>query len=880
MKQISRFLVGLTLTFLTVLPMYAQQENTAFYIYQNDGHFDGFFYDEVEKISYSVIDTLGIEHDDVVSQLIVTADSTYRIMLSAIDSVSFVQPEIIFNPKLIDMQKTGMSGCVYAHSTDDNGYTTVGFDLVVAPDGFQFPKEGDILVDFIENYGGHVTKVEEDTRNNALEVTLSPITSFKDIFEQFTTVEQYGTDMSGNLVRRRIAGMPELNVGEFPSSTRRNADSSVEMELFKFSLNRHFMLYNDPVNNKSISIDVNTETPVTARASWNLTDRKYMGLTIKVKPSLQLGFTVDYKFKDIFPAGFGEYNCIWIPGVAPLFQVNISPDAFLRGDCHATFNFQLPKQQGQFWFKLEYDGDKKDYWGWGMDFGVNTPPGEKEPDYLQESENNPWASGSLSFTGFVQTGIQQKFAFGTGKLLSWLIGSSVEAVTYIGPKLSGELKFALDTGTDMLSLYNLMKDSKLTFNPLAVDYESSAMVNTWLSGQQKVTLIDGSLGLLPGINEMEAYLFPDFEIDVQMGKTADGFWRTADVTVKPSRNVILPVEFGIGVYDYNNNLKDFTWCVAHDLPMYGLLESSWPKDAVLQTQFTLPKDGQYTIRPILNIGAFGILAASPSYEVDGLYFRVNDTDVPPLIFDFANPQHISFPVETNALRGVCSTNALKASISNGIFTLNVDEDKLSIKTKHNGTLLHSFVFGGVDNSGAEVLTDHPYPLLEMGDMKFENIELRGHLDAKPLTCEVSDAPGNQAEGEILTRTCHGTSKGTEGDPESLEGQKTWDIAFDLSRTFLQHQGDVQFTWKNDLKGHAYIKNYRTSRFSGYSHRDYSTNEKITAVAIERDFEFEGEYKVKSISETMTLTFKNGDTYSRTWIIPGEEIPILNFIYIE
>ena len=76
----------------------AQDENAAFYIYQNDGHFDGFFYDQVQKITYSRVDTAGIEWDDYVSQEIVTEDSTYRIMLSAIDSVGFVQPEIKYNP--------------------------------------------------------------------------------------------------------------------------------------------------------------------------------------------------------------------------------------------------------------------------------------------------------------------------------------------------------------------------------------------------------------------------------------------------------------------------------------------------------------------------------------------------------------------------------------------------------------------------------------------------------------------------------------------------------------------------------------------------------------------------------------------------------------
>ena len=78
----------------------AAQEQDAFYVYQNDGHFDGFFYDEVEKIRYSKTDTLGFEHEVFVSQEIVTADSTYRFMLTAIDSIGFHQPEIIYNPRL------------------------------------------------------------------------------------------------------------------------------------------------------------------------------------------------------------------------------------------------------------------------------------------------------------------------------------------------------------------------------------------------------------------------------------------------------------------------------------------------------------------------------------------------------------------------------------------------------------------------------------------------------------------------------------------------------------------------------------------------------------------------------------------------------------
>ena len=80
----------------------------AFYIYQNDGHFDGFFYDQVKQIRYSRFDTLGIERSEYVSQEIVTEDSVYRIMLTAIDSVSFVQPEIRFAKGVRFMRDEGM----------------------------------------------------------------------------------------------------------------------------------------------------------------------------------------------------------------------------------------------------------------------------------------------------------------------------------------------------------------------------------------------------------------------------------------------------------------------------------------------------------------------------------------------------------------------------------------------------------------------------------------------------------------------------------------------------------------------------------------------------------------------------------------------------
>lgn len=76
----------------------AQTIGEAFYIYRNDGGFNAFFRSEIDSITYSCYDTDSVLYDDIVTQVIVTADSTYRIPLAAIDSVSFVTPETVYRP--------------------------------------------------------------------------------------------------------------------------------------------------------------------------------------------------------------------------------------------------------------------------------------------------------------------------------------------------------------------------------------------------------------------------------------------------------------------------------------------------------------------------------------------------------------------------------------------------------------------------------------------------------------------------------------------------------------------------------------------------------------------------------------------------------------
>ena len=211
----------------------AQSETDAFYIYQNDGHFDGFFYDDVIKITYSRLDTLGYEHSDYVSQEIVTADSTYRIMLAAIDSVGFVQPEVKYNPRLRLVGEDQLFSKMLSHDAEYENLVFAGN----TPHNMK-PKVGDVFASFDvdDGWSGKVTEVKTSGGNIA--VKCSPIDDITDIFERFVMVEQYDGNRQGQLVRRRVAGRPDLTIRHTP----RRAEGTWEGDLFNFSIGGHIPL--------------------------------------------------------------------------------------------------------------------------------------------------------------------------------------------------------------------------------------------------------------------------------------------------------------------------------------------------------------------------------------------------------------------------------------------------------------------------------------------------------------------------------------------------------------------------------------------------------------------------------------------------------------
>ena len=80
MRALYKSLQRLTVAVIVGISVCAVQAQDAFYVYQNDGRFEGFFYDQIIRMYYAKTDTAGQDYDEYVSQIIETHDSTYCLL--------------------------------------------------------------------------------------------------------------------------------------------------------------------------------------------------------------------------------------------------------------------------------------------------------------------------------------------------------------------------------------------------------------------------------------------------------------------------------------------------------------------------------------------------------------------------------------------------------------------------------------------------------------------------------------------------------------------------------------------------------------------------------------------------------------------------------
>lgn len=160
--------------------MTAQERQQAFFVYRNDSGLDVFFYNNVDSITCSKLDTDSTLHDEYVVQEVWTPDSVFRIPLTAIDSVAFKPLPTIYKEGVKVIKNELLSYVISADSLKIDFSSNL-------PESLK-PKQGEKIVTnemndiFPYGFCGKVKKVTDYTDRITVECDSVNIS---DVYEQY-----------------------------------------------------------------------------------------------------------------------------------------------------------------------------------------------------------------------------------------------------------------------------------------------------------------------------------------------------------------------------------------------------------------------------------------------------------------------------------------------------------------------------------------------------------------------------------------------------------------------------------------------------------------------------------------------------------------------
>lgn len=603
MKKRSLFL----LVFLfSLLPIQAQE---ALYIYRNDNHFNAFFYEEIDSIVYSHLDIDSLVHDDYVTQEIYTNDSIFRIPLSVIDSIGFVNPEVIYKPNVKRVEEL-MSN--YLRGADELKLT---FDAKIpTKDKFQ---KGDILLCldfdnpfFEEGYVGKVTNTYVE--GNSYIVDCTPIDDLSDIFLQFIAVEEV-TPTSPNAVKaRRSEGHSDMDLF--------SKDMSLKYDLIK-------------TDNFTVALDGHLSANLRLKTTYKFTDENQfieMSLINSIGGGLGIKVEGETPFKT-FKHSLLKPPPARFPAACPVMKCQFTPSLFFRGELNASFYAYA-------------DLSKTSTYTWTY------RNGEFGGSFTTTKENGKptfeWGA-NFSVDGFVQAGVLFDFYFGTINMLG-LASAGTSLDIYAGPKLSGSLNVDLKkVGTG--NLYETLKESKMEFSLLSIDIEAKGKANFLGKSIAEHTFYEDSFKF----HKKDFYLFPEFS-DPEL--TCDVKAHSATLKSNVSRSIVpIPsysLRLGYGLYDKNQKLVQ----AVYDERPYRFNKN--------YNEYELPfssiKPGTYTACPIITIAGYDMPDIPTSQFVDITFAVTPFTDVADLIETDAATLHGHFEGNVEYLADNCQTGFIYA----------------------------------------------------------------------------------------------------------------------------------------------------------------------------------------------------------------------------
>ena len=492
-----RLLLSLILGTLS-LGTFAQE---AFYIYRNDGDFNGFFYDEVVEMRYSKLALDSVEHEQYVTYEVELADTVYRIPLAAIDSIGFQQPEIRFNPKVKWMEQEGL--CQYVIDASQSG---VAFKNI--PENM-IPQVGDVLLglptDSIakEKYveGSFCCIIDKVNKYDSGVVMAfgHAADQLSDVFDQFITIEEVATDTLGNVLYRRIAGCtPE---GLPRNIKAESGESSLNLINFEATLTRQWQ----PSDDSSVELTADVGVVLTFRAIYDISWSRFFvslehDLVVKTKPSIGLSVSKGFEFDtgELLPVGE-----ILFPATCPMFAINPLPSFFLRGEGKLETRLNMP--QVRIGIGQHYVMDSRTFFP--ITLGLHLGPDENETPTSEMLD----LTAQATLSGYVQAGIKFHGDIFTASWMKKIFRVYIGTLLYVGPKVSGEYKVSMDMWQmEGAYLYETLTNSHLNIALLSLDLEAKGSASLFGKEAEKKffdknwSFLTDTIHLAPRIKELTA----------------------------------------------------------------------------------------------------------------------------------------------------------------------------------------------------------------------------------------------------------------------------------------------------------------------------------------------------------------------------------------
>ena len=523
----------------------AQSIGDAFYIYRNDGQFNAFFRDEVLSIEYSNYDVDSVYYDEVVTQVVNTADSVYKIPLAAIDSVGFVQPEKKFQPDVLRMDEAWLP---YVISITDSSITFRPSTPLAL-----LPKQGQVMVaetydhPFETGFSGRVSQVR--TYPDSIVFDVEDI-FLSDIYQCLVAVgisSSEGSEENAACAQKRVLGMntapavkfpippiTDLTVGPVKISCTPTVILKYIVCLWEQNLKDYVDIRCYQTYDGSVSINAKLEKSYKPEPKW-------------VGPAITV------------PTG--------VPGLYGRVQVG----GFFRAEgsvqLSATRKFY---REGVSGFVYSEDSGFRGINEW------NNPPEED------------WEA-SVSIDGSMSAGVAGRLQFGIAheKL------ASADITLYVGPEISGNAELKV---TDLVvdkNLYSSIKDSEITLSIIADVVPGYQLLGFKSSKEMpepsKHEDTPVSLKFTWPLNHW--YLVPEFD-NLKWQADANGGDLTGDI----SRNLLTNVALGWGLYDEDNNLYKSEY-----FPQtYRKLEN-WPYLGLAYHLDNLKKNTKYKAYPMVKL---------------------------------------------------------------------------------------------------------------------------------------------------------------------------------------------------------------------------------------------------------------------------------------